>query len=132
MLQDVAVTALLPLLAKVLIVTGMIALMFWMNWMLGVIAVSVFPLFWLRTVTLGKKIREVAQRQRRQEGALAASVAESMQAIRTVQALSLEESFADAFSSTSNKTSLSDVKGKRLSAALQRSVDVLIALATAM
>jgi len=132
MLQDVAVTALLPLLAKGLVVFGMIGLMFWMDWHLAVIALSVFPLFWLRTVSLGKKIREVSQKQRRQEGAMAASVAESIQAIRTVQALSLEEKFADAFSSTSDHSSLSDVKGKRLSAALERSVDVLIALATAL
>ncbi len=132
MLQDVAVTALLPMIAKALIVTGMIGLMFWMNWMLGVIAVAVFPLFWLRTLSLNKRIREVAQKQRRQEGAMAASIAESISAIRTVQALSLEEKFADAFSSSSDKSALADVKGKRLSAALERSVDVLIALATAL
>jgi len=132
MLQDVAVTALLPLLAKSLVVLGIIGLMFWMDWQLAVIAVSVFPLFWLRTLSLGKQIREVSQRQRRQEGAMAASVAESMQAIRTVQALSLEGKFADAFSSSSDHSSLSDVKGKRLSAALERSVDVLIAVATAL
>jgi ATP-binding cassette subfamily B protein len=132
MLQDVAVTALLPMLAKGILVIGMIGLMFWMNWMLGVIAVTVFPLFWLRTITLSKQIREVAQKQRRQEGLMAASVAESMSAIRTVQALSLEGRFADTFSATSDKSSLSDVKGKRLSAALERSVDVLIALATAL
>lgn len=132
MLQDVAVTALLPMLAKGLIVVGMIGLMFWMNWMLGVIAVAVFPLFWLRTFTLSKKIREVAQKQRKQEGAMAASVAESISAIRTVQALSLEGKFSDAFSANSDRTSLSDVKGKRLSAALERSVDVLIALATGL
>jgi ATP-binding cassette, subfamily B, bacterial len=132
MLQDVAVTALLPLLAKILIVAGMITLMFCMNWQLGVIAVAVFPLFWLRTLSLGKRIREISQKQRRQEGAMAASVAESIQAIRTVQALSLEETFAGAFCSTSDKSSLSDVKGKRLSAALERSVDVLVALATAL
>ena len=132
MLQEVAVTALLPMLAKALVVLGMIGLMFWMNWRLAVIAVAVFPLFWLRTISLSKRIREVAQTQRRQEGAMAASAAESINAIRTVQALSLEEKFADAFSFTSDKTSYSDVKGKRLSAALERWVDVLIALATAL
>ncbi|MEY4385217.1 MAG: hypothetical protein RLY20_500 [Verrucomicrobiota bacterium] len=132
MLQDVAITALLPMIAKFLIVGGMIGLMFWMNWMLGVIAVAVFPLFWLRTITLSKRIREVAQKQRKQEGAMAASIAESLSSIRTVQALSLEETFVGAFSSNSDNTALSDVKGKRLSAALERSVDVLIALATAL
>ena len=54
-----------------------------------------------------------------------------MGAIRTVQALSLEEKFAKSFSSDSDRNATQDVKGKRLSAALERSVDVLIALATA-
>jgi len=132
MLQDVAVTALLPMLAKFLVVGGMLALMFTMHWQLGLVAVAVFPLFWLRTVSLGARIREVAQKQRRQEGQMAASVAESINAIRTVQALSLEESFAGAFSSESDRNASADVKGKRLAAALERSVDVLIAIATAL
>jgi ATP-binding cassette subfamily B protein len=132
MLQDVAVTALFPLLAKALIVGGMIALMFWMQWQLALIAVGVFPLFWLRTITVGRRIREVAKKQRRQEGVMAATFAESISAIKTVQALSLEETFARAFSSESEKSLKQDVKGKRLSAGLERSLDVLIAVATAL
>lgn len=88
MLQDVAVTALLPLAAKMLIVGGMIALMFVLNWKLALLAVAVLPLFWLRTVTLTRRIREVAKKQRKQEGAMAATASESISAIRTVQALS--------------------------------------------
>lgn len=132
MLQDVAVTALLPMLAKILIVGGMIALMFAMNWQLAVIAIGVFPLFWLRTIALSKKMQEVAKKQRRQEGAMAASVAESLQAIRTVQVLSLEDRFSETFSSENDRSAKQDVRGKRLSAALERSVDVLVAIATAL
>src|SRR5262245_54750012 len=86
MLQDVAVTALLPLVARGLVVGGMIALMFAMNVKLACLAVSVLPLFWLRTVSLTRRIREVARKQRRQESAMAATATESMNAIRTVQA----------------------------------------------
>ena len=132
MLQDVAVTALFPLLAKVLVVTGMIALMYWMQWQLALIAVGVFPLFWLRSISVGRRIREVAKKQRRREGAMAATFAESIGAIKTVQALSLEENFARAFSTQSEKSLKQDVQGKRLSAALERSLDVLIAVATAL
>src|SRR6266704_5439723 len=82
MLQDVAVTALFPLLAKVLIVTGMIALMFWMQWQLALIAIGVFPLFWIRSISVGSRIREVAKRQRRREGAMAATFTESINAIK--------------------------------------------------
>ena len=132
MLQDVAVSALFPLLAKVLIVGGMAGLMFALNAQLALISVAVLPLFWLRSVTLTRRIREVAQKQRRQEGAMAATAAESISAIKTVQALSLEESFASAFSSESERNLKQDVKGKRLSATLERTVDVLIAGATAL
>ena len=132
MLQDVAVTALFPLLAKVLIVTGMIGLMFWMQWRLALIAIGVFPLFWLRSLNIGRRIREVARKQRRREGAMAATFAESIAAIKTVQALSLEENFARAFSTQSEKSLKQAVKAKRLSAALERSLDVLIAVATAL
>jgi ATP-binding cassette subfamily B protein len=132
MLQDVAVTALLPLTAKVLIVVGMAALMFALDWKLALVALSVLPLFWLRTVTLTGRIREIAKKQRRQEGAMAATAAESLGAIKTVQALSLEENFARAFAAESERNLKQDVKGKRLSAALERSVDVLIAIATAL
>jgi ATP-binding cassette subfamily B protein len=132
MLQDVAVTALLPLIAKGLVVLGMIGLMFAMNWKLALLAISVLPLFWLRTVTLTGRIRDVARKQRRQEGAMAATAAESIGAIRTVQALSLEEKFAASFASESERNLKQDVKGKRLSAALERTVDVLIAVATGL
>src|SRR3989475_7811506 len=132
MLQDVAVTALFPLLAKVLVVAGMMALMFYMQWQLALIAMAVFPLFWLRSITVGRRIREVAQKQRRREGAMAATFAESLGAIKTVQALSLEENFARAFSTQSEKSLKQDVRGKRLSAALERSLDVVIAVATAL
>ena len=45
MLQDVAVTALLPTFAKGLVVAGLIGLMFFLNWKLALIALAVFPLF---------------------------------------------------------------------------------------
>jgi ATP-binding cassette subfamily B protein len=132
MLQDVAVTALMPTLAKLLIVSGMAALMFWMNWQLALLALSVLPLFWLRTITLTRRIREIARKQRQQEGAMAATATESISAIRTVQALALEETFAQTFSSESERNLKDDVKGKRLMATLERTVDVIIALATAL
>lgn len=131
MLQDVAITALFPLIAKVLVVAGMVGLMFYMQWQLALIAVAVFPLFWLRSISIGRRLREVSRKQRRQEGAMAATFAESINAIKTVQALSLEKTFSRAFTDESERSLKQDVKGKRLSASLERSLDVIIALATA-
>ncbi|HEY6228525.1 MAG TPA: ABC transporter ATP-binding protein, partial [Verrucomicrobiae bacterium] len=132
MLQDVAVSALMPLIAKILIMVSMFALMLWMNWQLGLIAVAVMPLFALRTVKLGKRIQEVARNQRMREGAMAAAATESIGSIKIVQAFSLEDKFSTAFSKVSEKTLSDTAKGAKLSAALERSVDFLVAIATAL
>jgi ATP-binding cassette subfamily B protein len=132
LLQDVVVTAVLPMLAKSLILAGMVALMFWLNWKLALIAVCVFPLFWLRTISMGKKINEVARLQRKREGAMAATASETINAIKTVQALSLESAFEQQFTRQNDKNWKQDVKAKRLAASLERSVDLLTAIGGAL
>ncbi len=125
LLQDVVVTAVLPMVAKALILIGIVALMFWLNWRLTLVALAVFPLFWLRTVSMGKRINEVARLQRKREGAMAATASETILAIKTIQAFSLESAFEDQFSKQSEKNLKQDVKAKRLAAGLERSVDLL-------
>ena len=132
MLQDVAVSALMPLLAKLLIMISMFGLMMWMNWQLGLIALAVMPLFALRTIKLGRRIQEVARKQRQREGAMAAAATESIGSIKIVQAFSLEEEFANSFSKVSEKSLSETARGAKLSAALERSVDFLIAIGTAL
>ena len=46
-LQEVTVTAVLPLLTNTLTLVGMVGIMFWLNWRLALIALSVFPIFML-------------------------------------------------------------------------------------
>src|SRR5262249_29036949 len=125
MLQDVTVTALVPTLGKGLVVAGMAGLMFWMSWQLALLSISVLPLLWLRTAHLSKRIGETARKQRRRQGAMAATTAEVINAIKTVQALSLQKAFSQTISNASEKDLKQDLQGKRLSASLGRSVDVL-------
>lgn len=132
LLQDVVVTAVLPMLAKTLIFAGMIGLMFWLNWQLALIALSIFPLFWLRTTLVGRKINEMSRLQRKREGAMAATASETISGIKTIQALSLETAFQQQFSQQSEKSLKQDVKAKRLAAGLERSVDLLTAIAGAL
>jgi len=132
MLQDVAVTALLPLMARMLVLFGMVGVMFWMRWELALVAIAVAPLFWWRTHSLSRSIQESARQQRKREGAMAAAVSESLGAVKVVQALALESVFGRTFSTQSEKSQKQDLKGKRLTAGLERSVDVLIAISTAL
>src|SRR5438132_3021892 len=130
-LQDVAVTALLPLLASALTLVGMAAVMLWLNAPLTLIALATGPLFWASTTRLTRRIRETARRQRQQEGAMAATAAESIGAVKVIHALSLEGTFAQAFTGQSRKNLATGVRATRLSAGLERTVDLLIAVAPA-
>jgi len=132
LLKDVVVTAFLPLVASVLILTGMLAMMFVMEWRLALMATAVLPCFWLFTGRLGRRIQHASRVQRQREGALAATAAESVAAIKVVKALSLESAFARSFTSDNHRSLADGVKVKRLSAGLERAVDLLIAIATAL
>lgn len=132
LLKEVTVTALLPLLASVMLLAGMLGIMFWLNWKLLLLALPVFPLFWMTAIRLSRRIRQVSHKQRSREGAMAATAAESIEGIKTVQALSLESVFDHSFSSQNQRSLKEGVQAKRLSASLERTVDVLIAIATAI
>jgi ATP-binding cassette subfamily B protein len=132
MLKDAAVTAALPLAVNLLSLVGMLCVMLWMQWRLALLALVIVPLFWLTTVRIGRRVREVSRLQRQREGAMAATAAEAIAAIKNVQALSLEGSFIKNFSAENNRSLKEGVKATRLIARLERTVDVLIAVATAL
>src|SRR6266702_1042823 len=131
-LQDVVVTAFLPLLASGLTFVGMAGVMLWLNAPLALLAFATGPLFLLSTVRLSRRIRDNARRQRQQQGAMAATAAESIGAVKVVHALSLEGTFAQAFTKQSRKNLATGAAATRLEAALERTVDLLIAVATAL
>jgi ATP-binding cassette subfamily B protein len=132
MLRDVAVTAILPLVASVLVLAGMFIVMLLVNWRLALLAMLVLPLFALSTVRLGRRIHSAAREQRKREGALAATASEAISAVHVVQALSLERHFEAGFVRANKKSVSEGVKSKRLAAQLERTADILIAAATAI
>jgi ATP-binding cassette, subfamily B, bacterial len=132
MLKEIAVTAILPLLANVLVLVGMLGLMLWLNWRLALLGLAILPLSFLFTLRASRRIHKVARDQRKREGAMAATAAESIGGIKVVQTLSLENAFSQSFSKQNKKSLMEGVQGSRLSAALERRVDVLIAIATAL
>jgi ATP-binding cassette subfamily B protein len=132
MLRDVAVTALMPLVASTFVLIGMLLVMLIINWRLALLAMLVLPLFALSTVRFGGRIHEAARKQRKREGALAATASEAISAVHVVQALSLENHFAMGFVRNNRKSVSEGVQSKRLAARLTWTTDVLIAAATAI
>lgn len=131
-LREVTITAAVPLFVNTLTLFGMVGVMFWMNWQLAVIGLLVFPFFILSAVKLTGRIHTVAREQRKREGAMAATAAEAIGAIKVVQALSLEGMLENMFSDENSKSLEEVARTQQLSAGLQRTVEMLVAIATAI
>lgn len=131
MLRDVTSSAALPLVASVMVFVGMWTFMFILQWKLALATLAVAPLFALTSVSTSRKIHDAARKQRQREAALASTAVETIHGIKSVQAMGLEDRFAIDFDQASRGSAESDIRGGRLSARLERSVDVLVAIATA-
>jgi ATP-binding cassette, subfamily B, bacterial len=131
-LREVTVMALLPLIANSLTIIGMIIIMFWVHWELAIIAVGIFPLFIFATARLTKQIRGVVKSQRHREGLLADATAESIGAIKVVQALSLQSMLGDSFANQNRQSLKESAEAQKLSAGLERMVELLVGVATAL
>lgn len=132
MMKEISVTAAVPLIGNSLIFICIVGVMLWLNWQLALISLSTLPLLWLVTLSKSKKIHKVARKNRRREGVMAATASESIHAIKSVQALTLEDRFSTIFGQANNKSLKEGVQGKRLAASLQRSVEILMAISTAL
>ncbi|MEB3220134.1 MAG: ABC transporter ATP-binding protein [Nostocales cyanobacterium 94392] len=131
-IREVTVMALLPLAANSLTIIGMIFIMFWLHWELALIAVILFPLFIYSTYRFTQRIRGVVKSHRKREGNLAAAAAESLSAIKVVQALSLQEMLEESFADENRRSLQATVKIRKLSAGLERLVELLVGCSTAL
>jgi len=131
LLRDFSVTALMPLIGSVLVLAVMASLMLWLNWKLALLVLILVPLYWLPTYILSKRIQSVSRKQRKRESAMASMATESIGAMHVVQALALEDNFADQFAGQNRKSLKEGVKARRLLAKLQGTVQVMTGVSTA-
>lgn len=131
-LQEIMVTALLPLTGNLVTFVGMFAVMLWLDWTLALVTLVALPMFLLTNVRLSRRITTVSRAQRAQEGELASVAAESLGAITVVQAYALETELQASFGATNRRSLKDGVKAKKLAARLERSTDLFIALGTGL
>jgi ATP-binding cassette subfamily B protein len=131
-LREVVVVAALPLVTNTLTMVGMLGVMMWLNIQLALIAIAIFPIFLLTTATMSKRIHTVARKQRKREGVMAANAAEAIGAIKVVQALSLQSRLEKTFSKQNQKSLNESAQTQKLRAGQERTVEVLVAIATSI
>lgn len=131
-LREVTVMAVLPLLAHLLTLVCMCGVMVWLHWELALIAIAIFPLFLTATVRLSRRIRGVVKEQRQGEGAMASTVAETIGAIKVVQALSLQSMLEKVFGQHNRQSLTATVQAQQLSAGLERLVELFVSMVAAL
>ena len=131
-LQEVTVTAALPLVGNVVTLVGLLVVVAVLDWQLAALVLLIVPTFLFTSVRLTRKISTVSRSQRKAEGALASLATESLSSMQVVQAYSLEEQMQTRFGGSNVKSLKDGVKAKKLSAGLERKTDVLVGLATAL
>ncbi|WP_219416282.1 ABC transporter ATP-binding protein [Pseudonocardia nigra] len=131
-LQEVAVTAGLPLLANVITFVGMAIVMLVLDPLLACVVLLAVPLFVIGAGRTGGKVTSAAREQRMAEGTVAGLVGESLGSVRVVQAYRLEEPLAVRFGASNTASLRSGVRTQRLAAGLERRTDLLIGSATAV
>lgn len=131
-MQEVAVTAALPLIGNVITLVAMIVVVSVMDWQLALAAVLVIPAFGWLSLRSTRTITTVSRSQRKAEGDLASVATESLSAMPVVTAYSLHRRLDERFAGGNARSLKDGVRAKKLSAGLERSTDVLVGLATAL
>lgn len=131
-MQEVAITAGMPLLANVATLLVMVVVMFVLDPLLASVVLVAIVAFAVTSGPTSRKITDASRQTRKGEGHLANTAQESLASIRVVQAYGLENMVEKNFTSA-NRTSLREgVRSRRYAARLERTTDVIVGLATAI
>ncbi|WP_187343198.1 ABC transporter ATP-binding protein [Buchananella hordeovulneris] len=130
-MQDVAISAGMPLLANIATLVVMLGVMFWLDPLLASVVVVAILIFWLTSRGSSSRITHASRQTRKGEGQLANTAQESLSSIKVVQAYGLEAKIEERFVGANRVSLLEGVKALRLAARLERSTDVIVGLATA-
>ena len=131
-MQEVAITAGLPLMANVATLLVMVVVMFVLDPLLASVVLVAIVAFAVTSGPTSRKITAASRQTRKGEGQLANTAQESLASIRVVQAYGLENLVEENFTSA-NRTSLREgVRSRRYAARLERTTDVIVGLATAI
>ena len=131
-LQEVAITAGLPLLANTATLAVMLIVMIVLDPLLALIVVAAIALFLLLSRGSSQRITVAARSTRKGEGQLANTAQESLASMPVVQAYGLEDYIAKRFGGANGRAVRQGVKSLRLAARLERSTDLLVGIASAI
>ena len=130
--QDFINSALLGILVNVLTIAGILGVMFWWNWRLTLLALSILPVLFGVVSFYTRRIKAASRAVRKREGELVSSMAEVLSSIHVVQAFAREDYEDRRFASESRATVETGLQARSIKAKLSPIVGVVVAVGTCL
>ncbi|MFQ5352161.1 MAG: ABC transporter ATP-binding protein, partial [Candidatus Binatia bacterium] len=130
MMRDMMVDAVLIIFTEFLVLFAMVLVMFWMDWQLTMIALSVIPLLGLIVFRISSSLRTAVRKQRKTEGRVASMVGEMLQSIPVIQVFGREAHEDEKFGASNRQNLKQGLRTVKLEANLERASEIVVALGT--
>lgn len=131
-IQDLVASALLGIVLDVLVLAGMIAIMFALNWRFTLVALAITPFLFLEVYSLTRRSKRATRAVRRKQGEVVAVAQESLSSLRVVQAFGQEDYEEERLERETLESIRLALDARRLKARLSPIVDVLVAIGTGL
>ncbi len=132
LLKELLTSIFITLGSRIFIVLGMLALMFYMNWKLTLLAFAVMPFLLLTTIRFSTQLKEASRRSRKKEGQLSAAAYEGVSGISLTKIFGQEKRHQKLLGKSVSSDVKAGLKATKLEAAYSRWVDVLTAFGTVL
>jgi ATP-binding cassette subfamily B protein len=124
MLRQMLVTAIVAAGQGLLMITAMVAAMFWLNPLLATLAVATVPLILWATWRISKQIRRATHQQREKESMVASIAHDVLGAMAVIQAFNREPTEGERFARQNRTSVRAGVRTTRLESKLYRTVSL--------
>ena len=131
-IQDFVSQALLGIVVNVVTLTGMLAVMFYLNWRFTLIALSVAPILFAVVYVYTRRIKKASRAVREKEGEVISIVQEVLSSIRVVQAFAREDYEQTRFEKQSLESVETALRARSLKAKLTPIVQIVVAVGTCL
>ena len=131
-IQNLIASALMDTLIDVLTITGMLGVMFYLNWRFSLIALAITPLLFTVVFKYKHRIKEVSRSARNKESEVLSTIQEVFSSMRVVKAFTREDFEERRFERGSREQVATALEARAIKAQLSPLVDVIVAAGTAL
>src|SRR5215813_8945760 len=131
-IQSFITQGLLGTLVNVITLTGMVGVMFYLNWKFTLIALSIAPPLFFIVYTYTRRIKKASRAVRKKEGEMVSVIQEVLTSIRVVKAFAREDYEQKRLEEESLESVEIALKARGMKAKLSPMVDILVASGTSL